>query len=161
MNNYINIIFISTFLGGIILAIAPEKGEIKKYIKFTISLLCIICIVSPLASLLNNLSSAKTNLKNYINDLFIREKIELSNELIINAGVDKIEKGIKETIIQEYGFKENEILVELVVNQKDINAIKIEKINVFLTGEASWSDANKLEKYLSEHIGGDIIVKRR
>ena len=161
MSKYINTILISTFVGSIIIAIAPNKGNYKKYIRYIVSLVSLLCIISPLAQILFDITSLKSNVKNYLDDLFISEKVEISNSLIINTGVEKISNGIKDAIVEKYNFNENEVFVELVVDKANINAIKIKEINVFLAGKASWSDANKIEAYLKDLIGGEINVKRR
>ena len=160
MNKYVITIFISTFISGILLTLTPE-GKIKKYVQYIISLVLIISIIAPTSSLLLSVTDLKRDLQDYISDILVSEKIEISNSLIINTGIEKISEGIKEAIVDKYNFDENEISVELILNDENISAIKIAKINVYLTGKSSWSDANKIEEYLKSLIGGDINVKRR
>ena len=160
MNKYVITIFISTFISGILLTLTPE-GKIKKYVQYIISLVLIISIIAPISSLLLSVTDLKRDLQDYISDILVSEKIEISNSLIINTGIEKISEGIKEAIVDKYNFDENEISVELILNGENISTIKIAKINVYLTGKSSWSDANKIEEYLKSLIGGDINVKRR
>ena len=51
--------------------------------------------------------------------------------------------------------------VALVIDKENINAVKIKEIIVTLSGKASWSDAKKIEDYLTNLIGTNINVKRR
>ena len=160
MNKYVNTIFITSFISGILLTLTPE-GKIKKYVQYVTSLLIVISIVGPFSNLIINITDLKFDLKDYIDDLLVTDKIQISNSLIIHTGSEKISQGIKDVILEKYNFDENEIEVELVLNKENITAIKIEKINVYITGKASWSDACKIEEYLKGLVGGDIYVKRR
>ncbi len=161
MNTYINTILTVSVVGGIINSIVPTKSKLKKYISYIVGLVCVLCLISPLSSLIINTAGLKQSINDFTHNIFIKEDIEHTNSLIINTGTEHVCSGIKEIIIDKYGFDENEVIVELVLDKTNINAIKINCVNVTLTGKASWSDAKTIEKYLNDLIGTKIEVKRR
>ena len=161
MNKYVNTIFISTFVSGIVLTLAPEKSKLKKYLKFITSLISILCIMSPLITFFTNFDNIKTNIQNQINNFIISEKIDASNSLILSTSKEKISENIISVLSNKFDIDENEISIELITDESDLSSIKIEKINVLLSGKASWSDAKKIESYLKDQIGGEINVKRK
>ena len=160
MNKYVNGILISSIVGGIINSLAPNN-KIKKYLNYVVSIVCVLCLLSPILPLISNISNLKSSISNYLDNILVSEKTELSNSLIINTGSEKICSGIKEAIIDKYNFDEKEVKVALVIDKENINAVKIKEIIVTLSGKASWSDAKKIEDYLTNLIGTNINVKRR
>lgn len=161
MNSYINTILSVSVVGGIINSIAPTKSNFKKYISYIVGLVCVLCLISPLSTFILNTQGLKESINNFTNNIFIRDEIENANSLIVNTSKDHICNGIKQTLLDKYGFDENEILVELDIDTSNIEAIKIDCVNITLTGKASWSDAKRIEEYLNNLIGTEIEVKRK
>ena len=161
MKMYINTILTVSLVGGIINTLAPSKSGLKKYVNYITSIVCVLCLISPLTTLLSNTSSLKESINNFVDKIFVVENIDSANSLIVNSSKEKIEEGIKEAIIQKYGFNENEVIVDLILDTNKIDAIKIECVNVTLTGKASWSDTKTVKDYLNNLIGTEIEVKRR
>lgn len=160
MNQYVNGVLISSIVGGIINSLAPNN-KIKKYVNYVVSIVCVLCLISPILPLISNISNLKSSISDYLDNIFVSEKAELSNSLIINTGSEKICNGIKEAIIDKYNFDEKEVQVALVIDKENINAVKIKEIVITLSGKASWSDAKKIEDYLTSLIGSNISVKRK
>lgn len=160
MNGYFITLLVVSFVGGIINSILPSGG-LKKYVKYIISLVCVITLVSPLTSIVLNATSIKDGIINFVDNTIIKDKIEISNSLILNTSAEKIGDGIKDTIIDKYGFEEKEVIVDVLFNDENKSSITIEKIEIYLTGKASWSDCTKIEEYLKSLTGCNISVKRR
>lgn len=160
MNGYIITLLVISFVGGIINSILPDGG-LKKYVKYIISLVCVISLVSPLTSIVLNAASIKDGVTSFIDEIIIKDKIEISNSLILDTSAEKINEGIKETIIEKYGFDEKEVFVNVVFNHKNNASITIDKIEVSLTGKSSWSDCERIKEYLKDLTGCNISVKRR
>ena len=160
MNGYIITLLVISFVGGIINSILPNGG-LKKYVKYIISLVCVISLVSPLSSIVLNASSIKDGVTSFVDKIIINDKVEISNSLILNTSAEKISEGIKDTIINKYNFEEKEVFVDVIFNKKNNAAITIDKIEVSLTGKASWSDCERIEEYLKSLTGCNISVKRR
>lgn len=160
MKAYVSTLLIVSIIGGIVSSLCSSLKDLKKYINYFVGLIAIICMISPLTSFVTNISSTKEQIKEYFNSLTSEEIINNSNDIIINSGVESIENGIKNAIIQRFSFEENEIIVNLSLDKTNIEAIKIKQINIILTGKASWSDVDSVKSYLESIIGGNISVKR-
>ena len=161
MNKYITSLIIVSIVGGIISNMLSSFGGIKKYVNYFIGIVAITCLLSPIFSVVNNISLAKANIKEYFNDLINQDAINESNEIIVNSGIESIQNGIKNTIIDKYGFDERDVIVSLEADTSKIEAIKIKHISVILTGKASWSDVDEVKRYLENIIGGSISVTRK
>lgn len=121
----------------------------------------VICMISPLIDVLENVSQIKENFSNFFEEITDSDSLNSKNEIIINTGTNALVKGIKNTLLEKYGFNEKEIIVELETDTTNIESIKITKINVILTGKASWSNVDSVKEYLEKIVGGDISVVRR
>ncbi|MBO5439024.1 MAG: hypothetical protein J6A53_00035 [Clostridia bacterium] len=162
MKGYIFSILIISIIGGIISSLISDcESGLKKHINFIVGLICAICLTSPLVSVVSNATDIKNNISNFFDKIASEEIIHNSNQIIVNTGIEKVCEGIKATIIDKYGFEENEVIVEAEANIDEIDRIFIDKINIVLTGKASWSDVERVEEYLENLIGCDISVKRR
>lgn len=161
MKSYIYSLLIMSFIAGIINSYAENLNKTQKYINYFMSIIMIILMISPLTSIISNTEKIKENLNFIIEEITDNESIQGTNEIIINSGKEAIIKGIKNILIENYGFNEKEIQIKLEADSSNIEAIKISKITVILTGKASWSDVDKVKEYLSKNIGAEIEVTRR
>lgn len=161
MKSYIYSLLIMSFIAGIINSYAENLNKTQKYINYFMSIIMIILMISPLTSIISNTEKIKENLNFIIEEITENESIQGTNEIIINSGKEAIIKGIKNILIENYGFNEKEIQIKLEADSSNIEAIKISKITVILTGKASWSDVDKVKEYLSKNIGAEIEVTRR
>lgn len=161
MNQYTITILTASVVGGIINSLVSSGSALKKYVSYIVSLVCVVCLISPVGSLVGDIANIKTDINDYVEKIFDTDAYQNSNSLIINTGAEKICEGIKEIIKDKYNFDDNEIYVDLTLDKTDIQAIKIEKINIILTGKASWSDVDTVEKYLTDIVGCDVLVKRK
>ncbi|MBQ8545907.1 MAG: stage III sporulation protein AF [Clostridia bacterium] len=161
MNTYTLTILTVSLVGGIINSLVASNNGLKKYISYIVSLVCVVCLISPIGSLIGNIANIKSNINDYVEEVFSSDAYNNSNSLIINTGKEKVCEGVKEIIKDRYGFDDNEVIVDLELDETNIQAIKIEKINIILTGKASWSDVNTVEEYIKDMVGCDISVKRK
>lgn len=161
MNKYVYSLLIISLVGGIVNSLIDNFKDIKRYVNYFLSLIMVICMISPITSVLGNINTLKDSVSNFFNELTDNELLNGTNEIIINTGTDAIIKGIKNTIIEKFDFDESEIIVSLETDTTNIEAIKITKINVILTGKASWYDVDTVKTYLENIVGGEISVTRR
>ena len=162
MNTYISTIITVSVISGIISSVISSINDgIKKQINYIIGLICVIVLLSPIISIVNNATEFKNSISNFFESITTEEKINDSNEIIVNTGIEKICQGVKESIVQRFGFDEKEVIVDAELNDTNINSISISKINVVLTGKASWSDVDTVKKYLEDLIGCDASVTRK
>ena len=118
-------------------------------------------MLSPLTEVIGSASNLKDNIASFFDRITDDEALNGTNEIIVNTGIDAVKKGIKNTLIEKYGFDEKEIIVDIETDTTNIEAIKITKIKIILTGKASWSDVDSVKDYLKNIVGGDISVTRR
>jgi len=160
MSKYIYSLLIISVVGGLINSIVSSFGT-RKYINYFINLLVVLCLLAPLTSTLKNITNIKENIKSFLVNDSIQETIDDSNNLIINTGLEAISEGIKNEIINKYNFDTKEVIVEIEGDSTNIEAVKIKKIKVILTGKASWTDVDAVKAFLDNMIGGNIVVIRR
>ncbi len=161
MKSYVSTILISSLVGGIINSIIPQKSKLKKYVLFIVTLVCSLVLIQPISTILSSAKEIKDAASSFFNSISLQDQINSTNDIIISTSKDRIEKGIKDLVIDKYNFPENEVLVEIILNEETIDAIKIEKILVFISGKSSWSDADAIEKYLKNIVSSEVEVKRR
>ena len=161
MGKYVYSLIVISIIGGILNNLFSSLNGVKRLVNFFIGLVMVLCLILPIVELVNDYESIKNKFVEYIEDITSSEKIEESNEIIIKNGIEAIQKGIKRDLINKFNFDEKDVVIEIEVDKSNIEAIKIKKINIVLTGKASWSDTARVKKYLSDLIGGDISVVRR
>ena len=161
MNNYIYSLLIVSLIGGIINTFTDGMGSTKRYISYFLSLMMVICMASPIFSVIKSTEGIKDNINSFFNEITDNDKLDGLNEIIVNTSTEAVIKGIKNTIVDRFGFDENEVFVEIETDKTSIESIKITKIKVILTGKASWSDVETVKEYLLNVVGGDVSVTRR
>ena len=161
MNAYFNSILTLAIISGIVGSLLSNHKEIKKYVSYFLSLIMILIIMTPLFNILSSFSKIEEYIEDFYHSIKTEEIIENSNSLIVNTTEKNVCDGIKEMIISKFGFDENDVFVSLNCDKSDINAIKINSVNIILTNKASWSDTDKVKEYLDKMIGCEINVTRR
>ena len=161
MNSFFKSILVLAVASAIINTLLTSQNNVKKYVSYLISLIMLSVLLSPLFSLLSSFNKIEEYINNFAHSIKTEEIIQNSNSLIINAGEESICNGIKSLIITKYGFEETDVYVYLDCDKSNIEAIKINSVNVVLTNKASWSDTETVEKYLTQTVGCKINVTRR
>ena len=161
MKSYIYTLIVVSVIGGLSSSFLSSFGNIKKYVNYFISILTILCLLSPIIEIVSNVSNIKDKISDYFENIVLDEKIDNTNDIIINSSTEAISKGIKTELINYFGFDEKDLYIELEIDKSNIESVKITKINVVLTGKASWSDVDTVKSYLKNIIGGNISVTRR
>ena len=161
MKNYVLTLLIVSIIYGIVSIIASSFPKVKKYICYFVGLVSIICMLSPIISIVNGVSDLKNNIKDFLDNTLSQEIITESNKIIISSGIESVEKGIKNTVIDKFNFDSRDVYVSVEYDNSSIESIKISKINVTLTGKASWSDTDTVKKYLEEATAFTVYVTRK
>lgn len=161
MASYITTLITISIIGGVISNLISSFNGIKRYVNYFIGLIAVVCLLSPIVSFVSNISSFKTSINNFIDKFASQDIIDSSNDIIINSGAENIKGGIKKTLVEHFGLDEKDIIIELDIDKTNIEAIKINKITVILTGKASWNDIDAVKEYLNNVIGGNIVVTRK
>ncbi|MBQ7788222.1 MAG: hypothetical protein IJ398_01045 [Clostridia bacterium] len=162
MNGYIYTILVVAIIGGIVNSIVSESyGSLKKHINYVIGLICVICLIAPLSTLIKNSGEIKESISGFFDNVVNEEYLDSSNSLIVNTGVEKVCLGIKSTVIDKFGFDENDVIVTLETDTQNIDSITITKINIVLSGKASWTDVKNVKDYIENLVGVKADVTRR
>ncbi len=162
MNGYIYTILVVAIIGGIVNSIVSESyGSLKKHINYVVGLICVICLIAPLSTLIKNSGEIKESISGFFDNVVNEEYLDSSNSLIVNTGVDKVCLGIKSTVIDKFGFDENDVIVTLETDTQNIDSITITKINIVLSGKASWTDVKNVKDYIENLVGVKADVTRR
>lgn len=162
MNGYIYGILTASVVGGIISTLVSNLNNgLKKYVNYTVALVCAIVMLLPLSNIIGNTGKIKDSISDFFNEILYNDELEESNSLIINTGTEAVVNGIKNLIIDKFNLDEKEVLVSLEIDESNIQAIEITKINVILTGRASWSDVDTVKGYLEGIVGASISVTRK
>ena len=151
----------ASVVGGIINSLISARSKLKKYVSFLVTLVCTLSLLQPITEILTSTSKLKETVTEFFTSVTIQDKISASNDLIVNTSKTKIENGINELVCDKFKLESDEVTVEIILNEENVEAIKIEKIYVYITGKSSWSDTDKIKDYLKDIIDTEILVKRR
>lgn len=161
MKIYFTTVLTISLIGGIITSLLPEKSNsLKKYIKYVIGLICTITLISPLTSVLGNITTLQSNINDFFNSNFSQNAIDTSNKLILDTGIEKVSSGIKSVLINKFKIAESNIDIDIISDDTDISAIKITKIIITLKGNATWENSESISNYLDGLISCDIEIKK-
>ena len=154
-------IITASVVGGIINSLISQRSKLKKYVSFLVTIVCTLSLLQPITEILSSTAKLKESATEFFSSITVQDKINVTNEIIVNTSKSKIESGIKELVTDKFKLESDEVSVEIILNEENIEAIKIEKICVYITGKSSWSDTDKIKDYLKSIIDTEILVKRR
>lgn len=160
MSGYISSILVIAVVGGIVTSLV-SSSKLKKHISYLIGLASTLVLLSPIATIFSSIDTIKENIESFINNTLTSDALNNTNSLIVTTGIDKISQGIKEVIINKYKFDENEVQIDIKTDSTDITSIKITQICITLTGKATWTDADNIEKTIEDYVGCNVIVKKK
>ena len=142
-----------TISGGLVMASSPE-GDLKKYIKYIISL-CVVC--SMLSAFFSFAESIPENLDEF--DIKIKEvSAEAENNAALGvalAAKENIESEISALLCAQFSFEEGDIYTVVGIDSEDISAVKITDISVFVS---DISEKEKIYDYVSELFLGSANI---
>ncbi len=99
MNGYIITLLVISFVGGIINSILPDGG-LKKYVKYIISLVCVISLVSPLTSIALNAASIKDGVTSFIDEIIINTWIKAEMKSLLSEKNATAAKTIMQSMLR-------------------------------------------------------------
>ena len=130
---------------GLAMALSPE-GNMKKYIKYLVSL-CVVCaLLSPFLSFAQKAPKLLTNFEMEIKDVSADVKDEAQTNVALIAK-QNIENELSSLLSANFGFKEDDIYIVLTIDSVDVSAVKITDVTVFLCDVAK---KEEISEYISE-----------
>ena len=139
--------------GGLALLVSPE-GNLKKYVKFTISL----CMVSALLSAFFTFSENAENIFSEIEFKTESETGKTEEELrfaVVKEAKRNMENEMRTLLSAHLGVAEEDVYIVLRIDAEDLSAVEISEINIFLS---DISLADKARAYISEMFMGAVDI---
>ena len=159
MNGYIIAIITISIVAGIGSSLVSTNDvRLKKHINFLTSLIFLIILIFPIKDAMDKVNDIKENIDSFVSS--ISSSVDYSNNLIINTSIDNICSGIEKALIDEFKFKEDDVEIKIEVNSKDVEAVQIEKLKIFLYNEATWCDEYKIKNYIENLVGCEVVIKK-
>ena len=144
IKSYISMLITVSISAGIINIIAPD-GNIKKYVKYVISLSVVIILLLPFKDLIYTLP------KSYVIHSEEIAVMKSTEEIIIERSIDKIKTDIADIISKRFMITVDNI--EIIYNADDYENVTIEKIIIYTNHFAS-----DIEHYLNNMMYCEIEV---
>lgn len=128
MRDYFLTILITSLIGGIVCSVSDSKFE--KPIKYLVSLICIVLILSPVSQVFTRGSELEVSLPDVsIDDGYAAEWIMTETE-------NMLKKTISEAVFSKFGFFPKLITLNLTTREGiDGEVTVVENVKVHITGE--------------------------
>lgn len=131
--------------GGLAMLISPE-GNVKKYVKFIISL-CVVCaLLSPILSFSGKLPQYLENIEFEVQKEAEDVSVEVYSDVALVAK-ENIEAEVENLLASNFDYEKEDIYVVATLDCTNLSAIKITDITVFLADIGKKDDVSD---YLSE-----------
>ncbi len=134
-----------------LLLITPD-GELKRYVKYIISLVFAVALLTPLASLLMRLPDYVTGIE-FDPPQSSTDILPDANALVVSYTASKLSAEIESALHRELGV-ECDVMVEF--NASDLENVTVESVNVLLL-DATAGDT--VARYVRSMLGGFVDVQ--
>ena len=161
MRSYVISIITVSVISGLLSAMLPNNNGVKKHLNFITGLICTFILLSPVVSIAKNATILTNSIENAINSLDLDDTINKSNSIVIESGSEQISKGVKNAIVSKYKFKEENVIVEIVINDSKIEQITLDSLTVTLLNEATWTDSQEVKEYVEGLVGCPVKISKR
>ena len=162
VKEYLMSVFSVVLLSGAINLFANTKaGNIYKYVKYAVSLVFVLVMVTPVFSMIKGIPDYVEAVGAVISESeqYYREEYEgvKGEEGILFQVTGYIENKIEEALYEK--FKINGIIVHVKIDSEDISALEITEISV--TSETKIKEFLRydIEKYLGENFNCPIVFE--
>lgn len=136
---------IVAIVSGMVLVILPSE-RFKKHIKLIISLCVVSSLISPVISFAKEVPKNIGNISFGAGDVKDAIYSEIYSDITSNTR-DNLENEIEKLLCSRFGFEDKEVFVIVTLDTKNISAVNITDINVFLS---DISKKDEIKSYLSE-----------
>lgn len=136
---------IVAIVSGMVPVILPSE-RFKKHIKLIISLCVVSSLISPVISFAKEVPKNIGNISFGEGDVKDAIYSEIYSDITSNTR-DNLENEIEKLLCSRFGFEDKEVFVIVTLDTKNISAVNITDINVFLSDV---SKKDEIKSYLSE-----------
>lgn len=141
--SYFGEIIVITAVSGLLFTAAPE-GNMKKYIKFVISVALVAALTVPLLSIAASLP--KVLLSGSV-PAEVGAAEGRAENILVDASKKELEDAIVSYVAEKYGLLRGQMRCDLVLDTSDISAIRIVKIRLIVPRGC---DKEEIRRGLSE-----------
>ncbi len=144
--------------GGLLLIMSPE-GNLKKYVKFVLSLCMVCALLSAFFTFSENAEGVFSEIEAEAQDSAVKTESELRLGIAKQAKKN-MESELASLLSAHLGVPKSDIYVVAEIDTTDLSAVEITKINVFLadiSAEAAAKDY--LRQTLMNAVPIDIMKK--
>ena len=161
MKNYVITIIIIGVIGSLITLLAPdgEGGGLKKHVSLAVGLCMILCLSSPLISLIQGLRELDMHsLAPETGDVNKDEYESIFESSLEGAEAQYIREGIAAILKDRFDIEPSECSVSVKFSSDKAGKRVLDRIFVRLYGSAIWKDTEEIEDYLTELFSCDVIT---
>lgn len=161
MKEFLHSIIISAITISLFNQLLPIGRGFEKYARFVGMLILATLILSPVINMI----------KGFDKDFFIdirddiadienggnNEYSELLNGYLTEYSTEQFKLGIKEILLNNYGIPEEEC--EILIDTKiDSGQLRVDKIQILLSGRSIFKNPYDIEHYITELVGCECSV---
>ena len=140
MRDYFFTILVTSLIGGLVCSLSDTKFE--KPIKYVVSLVCIVLILSPISSVF----SGGTELEVSLPEVSIDES--LASDWIVTETENMLKKTVSEAVFSKFGFFPERIELEITSRESENGSVTIvDNVKIYVRKEYA-SLIDELKQYL-------------
>lgn len=152
MRDFFLTLLITSLIGGIICALSDTKFE--KPIKYLVSLICIVLILSPISSVFSGGDSFEVSLPEVsVDEEFIGDWIMTETE-------NMLKKSVSEAVFSKFGFYPKKIELSLTSREGENGSVTVvEKVSIYILAENS-AHKEELCRYLDAllYTNSEVLI---
>ena len=153
MREYAISFIMVSLLCAVVSAVSPE-GKMKKSVSFSLSLLLICVLISPLFDALGDIENIS---RDFFDEMNISDGGELINSEFERETEAAICDGLIAALNDKFGISKDNMSVECGIRIIGSDLV-FEKVEITLFGRAVFSDINKIEEYIEDSLGCECEV---
>lgn len=137
---------------GLVTQIAPE-GQLKKYIKYIISLCVLAALIAPVISVFGGLPEYADKFGEILEQQ--TEDDSGAKKQLIETQKNAVQEAIRSLISTKYSIKKENIEVKIKINSDNSEAVEIKEI--FITVK-EYADIQAIKNYINEMFYGTAKI---
>lgn len=154
-------VFVISLSAGAVEIFAPV-GETKKYIKYVISLVVLIAVVSPLVRAVGFAPKMIEALSTAIEAENVGETGSIGDERIygelVEAGRCGIEKSICESVCDRFSIDAGDVGADVMLDDSDLDNIGIESVTLCISKNVIMIPESDIVTYVKEITGCERVM---
>lgn len=159
LNGWLYSVFAVSLAAGIADIFAPV-GETKKYVKYVVSLVTLIVVVTPAVRAFSGIPQLLDGLQSLADcreDSVYTAAYDDASDILINAGKEGIEDTVKQCVCDRFMLGDDSVSVKTVIDASDESDIKITEIEVLLSDRSGRYGTDRISEYVKEITGCETV----